>query len=211
MRSTTRTFTGILFDPINPNILHIEIEDIANGLVNNNRFCGQSSQPIPIAAHAIVVGDVLEAIGCSAAIVHSGHNHDDSEAYLLDIPAPVKHQPDMNAYVNIEHRLMLAISKRFDFLYPKPTEVHTWDTWVRRVEQGLYMRGHVSPEHIRDKAGNSIIVQGRRMVAHYIAEQLIEYIALPLAELKRRFIHRFYDLRTAACFAPPIEADGTVK
>jgi hypothetical protein len=79
-------------------------------------FAGQSeSMKLPQGTitmrlhHSTITNDVLlEALF-----------HDASEAYLLDIPTPLKHLPGMQeAYGTIESRMMSAIRKKFDI--PEP-------------------------------------------------------------------------------------------
>ena len=207
---TMRTFTGILFCITKPNLLHIEIEDVAHGLVNNCRYAGQTSVPLPVAAHSLAVADIVGELTGDRVLEYAALNHDNSEAYMLDMTAPLKHQPGLAGYRRIEHRQMTAIAKRFGFIYPKPEIVKTWDTWTRRVEQGMYMRGHAMP-HVADKFGYRLRIENvnRDFAGDFIAKRLLRYVSeISREELKAEFVRRFYDLRCAACFSLVPAGDG---
>jgi hypothetical protein len=204
-----RTFTGILYNPLKPNLLHIEIEDIAHGLAGEGRYANQSRIKVPVAAHALAITDVMQALEFDAVTLYSALNHDDAEWCLLDFTAPMKHQPGSAGYRRLEHINMAAISRRFGFLYPAPPAVKVWDTWCRRVEQGLWMRGHQMPERILDGKGDQIFIGGKTAVCR-LEDSLTEYVGMDFGKLKSAFIERFYDLRTAACFSPEIDKEGFV-
>ena len=44
--------------------------------------------------------------------------HDASEAYLVDIPRPIK--PLLHGYYELEDKLMTAIADKFKFTWPMP-------------------------------------------------------------------------------------------
>ncbi len=106
-----RTFTGKYFNvfDIDPGL--ICIEDIAHGLSMQCRFGGHTHYFYSVAQHSIEV-----ALLCPFGQRLAGLLHDASEAYLLDIPRPIKNQ--LLNYKEIEHNLMLAISEKFGFQYP---------------------------------------------------------------------------------------------
>ncbi|MFC4230550.1 hypothetical protein ACFOW1_01520 [Parasediminibacterium paludis] len=65
--------------------------------------------------------------------------HDASEAYLMDIPTPIKaHLPDYKA---IENNLMKVIAAKFGFDYPLSKAVKEADTLMLRHEWAAIMLG----------------------------------------------------------------------
>ena len=60
--------------------------------------------------------------------------HDASEAYLCDIPAPIKADPQMTAYRIAEGRLMVAICQRFGLRPEMPRSVMIADKAMLATE-----------------------------------------------------------------------------
>lgn len=89
----------------------IVIEDIAHSLSMQPRFAGHSKMNYQVARHCIWVAENVAKEDKLAALLH-----DASEAYLVDIPTPVKEKIDN--YYDIEHMAMWEISKKFNFKYP---------------------------------------------------------------------------------------------
>jgi 5'-deoxynucleotidase YfbR-like HD superfamily hydrolase len=58
--------------------------------------------------------------------------HDASEAFLVDIPSPIK--AELCNYKEIEHNLMLVISKKFGFDFPMDDEVKEIDKYALETE-----------------------------------------------------------------------------
>jgi hypothetical protein len=80
-----RTFSGKKFYPLNPEPDQIDIIDIAAGLSKAPRFCGQTTYTYSVAQHSIHVSSIL-GDKCKLA----GLLHDAAEAYMADVPRPVK-------------------------------------------------------------------------------------------------------------------------
>lgn len=100
------TYTGRKFYPADIRPGDICIEDIAHGLAGEMRFGGQSPRRITVAEHSILVAQVLS--GSSRLM---GLLHDASEAFLKDIPSPVKVLlPD---YKELESAVMRAVAYEF--------------------------------------------------------------------------------------------------
>lgn len=101
-----RTYTGKKFYPGDLRVEDICIEDIIQGLSGEFRFGGQSPNRITVAQHSVWVAEKLPD-----NLKLAGLLHDASEAYLKDIPSPVKDLlPD---YKRLEHDLMCVIGSAF--------------------------------------------------------------------------------------------------
>ena len=102
MKNQITTFSGKLFDVLDPNPDDINIHDIAFGLSRQFRFNGVTRHPYTVAQHSINVARITGDGMKLAALLH-----DASEAYLHDLPTPLKQNlPD---YQRIEKKLQDTI------------------------------------------------------------------------------------------------------
>jgi 5'-deoxynucleotidase YfbR-like HD superfamily hydrolase len=122
-----RTFKGHYFDVFDPNPEQIEIEDIAHSLSLLCRFAGHIRSFHSVAEHSIWVSRNVSAESSLSALLH-----DASEAYLIDLPSPIK--KEMPEYLNIENNLMIAISKKLGFQFPFNEEVKKADKMALEYE-----------------------------------------------------------------------------
>ena len=81
------TVSGKIIDLNHPTEDMIDIKDIAAALSKICRFGGQINQFYSVAQHCVLVAAMAPAIIKKEALMH-----DAAEAYLLDIPKPLKHQ-----------------------------------------------------------------------------------------------------------------------
>jgi hypothetical protein len=139
------TRSGVSFWPLDPKVSDIRIEDIAHALSNQCRFSGHTREHYSVAEHCVRVSELLEAWDCSREIQLWGLLHDASEAYLVDIPAPLKGQPAFAPYLEAERRLMLAICERFDLPLDEPAWVRAADGVLLATEARDLMA--FRPEH----------------------------------------------------------------
>ena len=84
------TFSGRFVDTSNPSVENITLEDVAHALANICRYGGHCSTFYSVAEHAVFVSKRLERKGYPRNTQIMGLHHDDSEAYLGDIPRPMK-------------------------------------------------------------------------------------------------------------------------
>ena len=104
------TVSGRKIDVTNPDPKTIEITDIAWALSRMPRFSGHSIPYIPysVAQHCVQVMKELAPHG--PRIQLHGLLHDAAEAYINDLPSPIKHIPEIHAVISkLEDRLMLTI------------------------------------------------------------------------------------------------------
>lgn len=109
-----QTVTGVQFYPLAANVEDVRLADIANGLGNTCRFGGQCKGFYSVAEHAYHVSHVVGGFPdrfLGPWIARQGLHHDDTEAYLTDVPRPAKHSPEMAGYRAIEHRLWTVIAR----------------------------------------------------------------------------------------------------
>lgn len=84
------TFTGRYVDTKRPKAETICLEDIAHALSNTCRYGGHCNPYYSVAEHAVFVAERLRRKGAPPWLQLAGLHHDDAEAYLGDIPRPMK-------------------------------------------------------------------------------------------------------------------------
>ena len=127
-----RTRSGIYVDVVNPTAAMLDINDIAHALSYQQRFSGHTANGFSVAQHCINCSYLVSDKNKIAALMH-----DASEAYLVDLPSPIKKL--MPQYQQIEHNLMLLIAKEFGFEYPLADAVKVIDGAMLQYEWDAYM------------------------------------------------------------------------
>lgn len=102
-----QTVSGKKFPVDNPDPEQIDIEDIAHALSMLVRFNGHCTKFYSVAEHSV---HVSHEIGSELAL--AGLLHDAAEAYLGDVPSPLKKQ--LSQFSGFEHKMELAIGEKFD-------------------------------------------------------------------------------------------------
>lgn len=110
-----QTYTGIKFHPLNPEFQKICIEDIAHSLSMQCRFNGHTRAFYSVAEHCCHVSDQLPD-----KLKLAGLLHDASEAYLCDLPKPLKDLSQLSQYRVIERELEFMIEAKFRVIIDNP-------------------------------------------------------------------------------------------
>lgn len=111
------TFHGGKFFPLIPRVSDVDIRDIAHGLAMTCRYGGQCKRFYSVAEHCVHVSFMVEP-------KHALHGlmHDSAEAWLGDMPRPLKYQPEMQAFREAETAVELVVAEAFGLQWT--TEVH---------------------------------------------------------------------------------------
>lgn len=123
-----RTFTGKYINIFEPDPSLIEIEDIAHALSHQCRFGGHLREFYSVAQHSYMCCDLVSVKEDKLAALM----HDASEAYLLDIPTPIK--KNLTNYYQVEDKLMKVIAKKFGFEWPLSNGVKVADSTMLHYE-----------------------------------------------------------------------------
>lgn len=126
-----RTYSGKYMNIFEPTEDMICIVDIAHALSMQTRFGGHLPVFYSVAQHSVKTSWLSKSDKFAALM------HDASEAYLLDLPRPIKIR--MPIYKEIEHNLMLLIAKKFDFNYPLSKDVKEADEAILQQEWDTIM------------------------------------------------------------------------
>ncbi len=109
--SWMHTFTGKKFHVLTPKDTTFDIEDIAHALANICRFGGHTRHFYSVAEHSMMVADIVKSLGGSPLEQLWGLMHDATEAYMGDIPTPLK--ATLEGFSARENALMLLIGNKF--------------------------------------------------------------------------------------------------
>lgn len=133
-----QTHSGRRFCPTNPNPEAIVLQDIAHSLSMQCRFTGHCKHFYSVAQHSVLVSYL-----CDSQDALWGLLHDASEAYLIDVPRPLKRSGKFGAYIEFEKVMQDAICTRFGLSTGEPPSVKKADTIMLATEA----RDLMSPLH----------------------------------------------------------------
>jgi hypothetical protein len=109
-----QTVSGRRVNPFDPDPDQIDIGDIGRALANQCRFGGHCRVFYSVAQHSVIVSEIVERRGGDVEDVFAALMHDASEAYLGDMPHPVKHRSPLGAaFRAAEEHLERALRDRF--------------------------------------------------------------------------------------------------
>jgi hypothetical protein len=165
------TFSGLRFWPLDPDPVKILIADIAHALAHQCRFGGHASKFYSVAEHSVHVSQL-----CLPEHALWGLLHDASEAYLVDLPRPLKQLPEFAPYREAERQLQRAVAVRFGLPEDQPASVTEAD------ETMLWIEAH----SLLDSAAVEVI---RDMRPPFEITD-----PLPPVEAERLFLRRFKEL-----------------
>lgn len=133
-----QTFTGVEFYPLDPRPEDIKLADIAHALSMQCRYSGHVQQFYSVAEHSVRVAEL-----CPSQDQMWGLMHDAAEAYLVDLPRPIKrHSGIGDLYRAAESALMEVICRRFGLPILQPTSVEEADKAMLWVESQALLPPH---------------------------------------------------------------------
>lgn len=130
--SWIQTYTGKKFFPLNPRVEDIDILDIAHALSLMCRYGGHCSHFYSVGEHSVILSRVVPKEDALWALLH-----DATEAYLVDVPRPVK--KELTNYREIEAGLEVAIAMKFGLGLPMPEAVKHADNSILTDEMHALM------------------------------------------------------------------------
>lgn len=108
------TFSGLRFYPLSPTKETIHIADIARSLSQQGRFSGHTSRYYSVAQHCVLVSELSSGRAALAGLLH-----DAAEAYILDIPRPIKQLSSMSGYRKMDEAISKLIFKKYNVSFDK--------------------------------------------------------------------------------------------
>lgn len=136
-----QTYSGMQMYPLDPRPYELDIQDIAHSLAMQCRFNGHTKAFFSVAEHSCHVSDILPA-----PLKLTGLMHDASEAYLCDMPRPLKRcEGFAEKYLEAERELERIIAVRFGLDYPFDDAIHDADNRLLCTE-ALQLMAPLHPE-----------------------------------------------------------------
>lgn len=124
------TFSGRKIYVLNPDPNEIVIEDIAHALSLITRFGGHTTRFYSVAQHSIYVSQICESRDALWGLLH-----DATEAYIGDIPKPIKALHEMESFKKAEDNLQKVIMQKFQLDTGRPPNVKTADIRMLMAEK----------------------------------------------------------------------------
>jgi len=134
------TYTGVTFWPMDPRVEDVNIEDIAHSLSMLCRFNGHIKSFYSVAQHSVLVSGL-----CSPENQFWGLMHDAAEAYISDMPSPIK--MELPNFIAAEHVIQKVICDKFGLPYKEPAEVKKADLIIRATEMRDLRKSKTITEH----------------------------------------------------------------
>lgn len=167
-----------------PSIEQLEIVDV-NFLGNQEVIALETSSHTYFAegfgAHnSVAQHSVIVSLICDPKDFLWGLLHDASEAYLVDMPKPLKILPEFEWFRKAEDKVQLAVCKRFNLSLEQPESTHVADKVALLTEK-------------RDLMAE--ISHGRKWEENYNLSPLEQrIIAMQPEEARDYFLKRYYEL-----------------
>src|SRR5829696_2066447 len=133
-----QTVSGRWVNPFDPDPAQLDAGDIARALANQCRFGGHSRVFYSVAQHSVIVSRLVEERGGDVEDAFAALMHDATEAYLGDMPHPLKHRSPLGAaFKDAEDHLEEALRQRFA-IKPDVPEIKRADRALLATERRAF-------------------------------------------------------------------------
>lgn len=134
MKAEMRLYRRV-FDFSNPKPSMIDIYEIAECLSRECRFANQTPVHYSVAEHSVLAMRMAAQDGHGEHLQKAILLHDAPEAYMRDIPSPLKRL--LHNWDEIEDRVMQVINDKFD-VYASKFDIKTYDNAIYREEEKFF-------------------------------------------------------------------------
>ncbi len=162
MKAEIVTYTGKLFDVLNPKPELVCIKDIAHSLANQCRYAGHTEEFYSVAQHSVLMAVATELPGDPMQKLL----HDSAEAYFGDIASPLKRRIMVELNTNclypisdIEWNLLRTIQEALGINLDLGPDIKEADMWMLATE----VRDLMPPHPVWDK-----YIEGYEPLKHII-------------------------------------------
>jgi hypothetical protein len=135
-----------------PRPQEILVEDIAHALSMLCRFNGHGKEFYSVAEHSLHVAAIVSPPNKKWGLLH-----DAAEAYLSDIPSPVK--KELKNFQEYENNLLLVISQKFNLEPEIPLEVKDADEILLATEKIALMGPEPASWDLKQSALDPAIIK----------------------------------------------------
>lgn len=135
MNACIETYTGIMFDILNPTLDMINIADIAHAGSQLCRFTGHTKFHYSIAQHELLGSFVVPKQNALEFLLH-----DAAESYVNDMSRPMKHMTQVGeAYRPVEDKIQSLIRIKFGLPAIQTPVIHVVDNQMLMAEKKQLM------------------------------------------------------------------------
>jgi hypothetical protein len=135
MDACIETFTGVMFNLLNPTIDMITIEDIAHSGSQLCRFTGHTRFHYSIAQHELLGSYLVPEKNALEFLLH-----DASESFVNDMSRPLKHMTAMGSlYRPIEENIQILVRQKYGLPAVQSPIIHTVDNMMLLTEKRQLM------------------------------------------------------------------------
>ncbi len=152
------TFQGHQFYFRNPTPESIDLLDICHSLAMQCRYCGHTKKFYSVAEHSVMMARWMLEEGYSIEVALQALFHDAAEAYISDIPRPVK--VTLPSFKELENLLDEAIFAKFNIRYPFDPIIKEADSRILVDERAQMMRQTDNPWATDNLKAMEIDLQG---------------------------------------------------
>lgn len=170
---------GTYWDGVNINNVPIlSVEAIAHALSNICRYGGHVKTHYSVAQHSVAIAAVVDTQFFKEALLH-----DASEAYIGDIPAPMKHQiPEIKKF---EEGIQKRIFAEYELRWPIPNQIEYLDKAITQTEMQMFF------DKVNPYIQKMLLEKTNGVQEFFLIPELEE--AWPAEKAKQEFIRRYYE------------------
>jgi uncharacterized protein len=144
-----QTYTGGIFYPMDPDPEEVHILDIAHSLSMQCRYAGHSLRFYSVAEHCVLLARKAQELQHMKRTVANLLLHDAAEAYLVDVPRPIK--PFLVGYPEMERKVDAAIRAHFGLEPDHGLLTKAYDEAILHDEKAQNMAPCSEPWNLRGK------------------------------------------------------------
>lgn len=123
-----QTYSGKAYWPADPHFREVFIEDIAHALSMMCRYAGHCSEFYSVAEHSLIVSHMVPEEHALSALLH-----DATEAYVVDVPRPVKVM--LTNYADLEWHNWVVICQKFGLPFKMDPSIKQADNDILLLEK----------------------------------------------------------------------------
>lgn len=121
------TNDGRRFWPLDPRPADVYLPDIAHALSHQCRWSGHTAKPYSVGQHTLAVAEYVRARTSDPKTILWALLHDASEAYMVDLPTPLKRLKAFAEFRRVERLVMEAVARKYGLCLPIPKLVKEGD------------------------------------------------------------------------------------
>lgn len=170
--ATIETFTGVMFDLLNPTLDMIDIKDIAHAGSQLCRFTGHTKFFYSIAQHEWAGSFLVPKENALEFLLH-----DAAESYVNDMSRPLKHMTECGIYYRpLEDRIQSLIRIKYGLPEVQTPIIHDFDNAMLLAEKEQLMGSTKRSEESKDAcnvSGTAANVRIDEMHPRFIEENFL--------------------------------------